>query len=361
VWEKPDLTYAGPCILHGDTIITNTTSYRESRGAFSLLDGSPITVADPVTGQSVPWRFYRAYGCNTAVASEHLLTFRSGAAGFYDLINHGGTGNFGGFKSGCTSNLIVADGVLNAPDYTRTCTCGYQNQTSLALVPMPENEIWTYNLHGRQSADSLEIERIGVNFGAPGDRLAADGTLWVNHPADEGLSPPLDLELEGDPEWFCDHSSRVSGEGLPWVAASGVAGVRKLTVRLRPERDTAEPAGGSDDGANGEGPHDAQKDQSPREDESEQSEPQQRLFTVRLVFREPDKDVQSGERIFDVGIQGRTVARGLDVAASTAGPLRGLTRTWEGIAVDETLEISLTPRQDAARPPVLCGVEIIGQ
>lgn len=44
-----------------------------------------------------------------------MLTFRSGAAGFYDLLNEGGTGNLGGFKSGCTSNLVVADGVLNVP------------------------------------------------------------------------------------------------------------------------------------------------------------------------------------------------------------------------------------------------------
>ena len=43
-----------------------------------------------------------------------MLTFRSGAAGYYDLLNDGGTGNFGGFKSGCTSNLVVANGVLNA-------------------------------------------------------------------------------------------------------------------------------------------------------------------------------------------------------------------------------------------------------
>ncbi|MEE8576109.1 MAG: PAS domain-containing protein, partial [candidate division Zixibacteria bacterium] len=76
---------------------------------------------------------------------EHLLTFRSAAAGFFDLANDGGTGNFGGFKSSCTSNLVVANGVLNAPDYTRTCVCRYQNQTSLAMVHMPEVETWTDN------------------------------------------------------------------------------------------------------------------------------------------------------------------------------------------------------------------------
>jgi outer membrane protein assembly factor BamB len=236
VWNEPALSYAGPCILHNDTLITNTTSYRESKGAFHLLDGSPITVADPVTGEELPWRFTRTYGCNTAVASEHLLTFRSGAAGFYDLTSHGGTGNLGGFKSSCTSNLIVADGVLNAPEYTRTCSCAYQNQTSLALVPMPENEYWTYGLFGQAGDGESQIRRIGINFGAPGDRLSDDGTWWVNYPPDEGMSPEVDLRLEGEPRWFRWHSSRVSGEGLAWVAASGGEGVRKVTVRLAPPR-----------------------------------------------------------------------------------------------------------------------------
>ena len=84
------------------------------------------------------WTWARTYGCNTPAASENLLTFRSGAAGYYDLCNDGGTGNLGGFRSGCTNNLIVAGGLLTAADYTRTCTCSYQNQASLALVPMPD-------------------------------------------------------------------------------------------------------------------------------------------------------------------------------------------------------------------------------
>jgi len=61
------------------------------------------------------------------------------------LKTDGGTGNFGGFKSGCTSNLIAANGVLNAPDYTRTCACSYQNQTSLSLIHMSELEYWTHS------------------------------------------------------------------------------------------------------------------------------------------------------------------------------------------------------------------------
>lgn len=236
LWSKPTLSYAGPCILHGRSLITNTTSYKESQGAFDLLDGSPIVVQDPVTGQELPWRFTRTYGCNTAVASEHLLTFRSGAAGFYDLTNHGGTGNLGGFKSGCTSNLIVADGVLNAPDYTRTCTCAYQNQTSLALVHMPDNETWSYGLFGRPGDSRVPVRRVGINLAAPGDRLDDNGTWWINYPPDEGTSPEVAVATEGTVRWFRRHSSHVSGDGLAWVAASGGEGLRQLTVRLEVPR-----------------------------------------------------------------------------------------------------------------------------
>jgi outer membrane protein assembly factor BamB len=380
VWENRELSYAGPCILHGDTIITNTTSYRESKGAYSLLDGSPITIADPVTGASVPWCFSRAYGCNTAVASEHLLTFRSGAAGFYDLASHGGTGNFGGFKSGCTSNLIVADGVLSAPDYTRTCTCGYQNQTSLAMVPMPENEIWLYNVHGRSPDQEPAIQRIGLNLGAPGDRLAADGTLWVNHPPDEGTSPRVDVRVQGDVQWFCDHSSRVSGPALPWVAASGAEGIHQLTVRLAPPAadphkirvPVRDPNDDAEEAATGEVSLDSSDLELTRDQLVIETVPAaasgtaesaaleaQRQVAVRLVFIEPDAAVQAGERVFDVALQGQTVVSGLDIAARAGAGRRSLVLAWDGIAVGDLLQVTLTPRSD--RPPVLSGVEIVPQ
>ena len=97
-------------------------------------------------------------------------TFRSAAAAYYDLLEDHGTGNLGGFRTGCTSNLIVANGVLNAPDYTRTCECSYQNQASLAMVHMPEVEVWTFSPHATHTAS---VRLAGVNFGAPGDRRDA--------------------------------------------------------------------------------------------------------------------------------------------------------------------------------------------
>jgi outer membrane protein assembly factor BamB len=358
LWKNDDLAYAGPCILHGRMVITNTTSYSENKGAFDLLDGSPVMIDDPVTGDPVPWRFTRTYGCNTAVASENLLTFRSGAAGFYDLANHGGTGNFGGFKSGCTANLIIADGVLNAPDYTRTCTCGYQNQTSLALVPMAENEYWTYSLLGKSVEGSATIRRLGVNLGAPGDRLSDDGTLWVNYPADSGASPQIGIDLDGDPNWFVNHSGRISGGSLPWVAASGVEGIRTLAVHLvsRPEGKTkvaAAPTEPSTDPVGG--GRRRSGDAGPGIESEEEAAP--RHFTVRLVFVEPDAHVKPQDRVFDVAVQGQQVVSGLDPTAEAGGPLRPVIRTCPDVAAGDTIQIELTARSQL--PPVLCGVEII--
>jgi len=168
VWTDLKISYGGPLIIHHDRLITNG-----SRG-YSL---------ELLTGKKTDWRWTRMYGCNTAIASENLLTFRSGAAGYYDLTNQSGTGNFGGFKSSCTSNLIVADGVLNAPDYTRTCICSYQNQSSLALVHMPGVETWTY------AGVFKPKSSIGLNFGAPGDRLVDSGTFWKDVPV-KGFKKP---------------------------------------------------------------------------------------------------------------------------------------------------------------------------
>ena len=195
---------------------------------------------DPLTGKKVAWSYSRTYGCNYPVASEHMLMFRSAAAGFFDLATDGGTGNFGGFKSSCTSNLIAADGVLSAPDYTRTCTCSYQNQTSLALVHMPELELWTNNdLTFRGGV----IRRVGLNFGAAGDRRATDGTLWLEHPSRAGTSPKLSVQVTGTPEYFQHAAARFAGPEHKWVAASGLKGAVDIALTLDSKGELALAAG----------------------------------------------------------------------------------------------------------------------
>ncbi len=332
LWEKPKLAYAGPCILHNDVLITNTTSYKVSQGAFRLRDGAPATIPHPITGEPVAWNFSRTYGCNTCVASEHLLTFRSGAAGFYDLASHSGTGNFGGFKSGCTSNLIAADGVLNAPDYTRTCSCAYQNQTSLALVHMPEVEIWTYNSYALEQDSQSRMRRLGLNFGAPGDHRSDDGVLWIEYPVVGGASPKVPVEVEGHLSWFRHHSLRVSGSGPAWVAASGVEGVEKVTVWLVPKE--------------------APASQVPRR-------PRPQLYTIRLHFLEPSAAVKPAERVFCVVLQGRKALERLDPVAEAGGPLRAIVKSFSAVPIADSLTLEFQPL--SVRGPVLCGIEFVAE
>ncbi len=313
VWDRK-IKYANPPILHGDEIFTD-------RAAHSLATGERRVRTDPLTGEDMLWSYSRTYGCNYNIASEHLLSFRSAAAGFYDLLADGGTGNLGGFKSGCTSNLIAAGGVLNAPDYTRTCQCSYQNQTSLALMHMPELEYWTTNdfvWNGKP------VDRIGINLNAPGDRVAPDGTLWLDFPSLGGKSPDIPIRSNtAKTRAIRRHSLTLSSNELEWVAASGFAGALKLDITL------SEPA---DEGS----------------------------YTVRLHFAELENK-KPGERIFNVRLQGREVLQHFDIAQEAGGVDTPVVKTFTEIPVEGVLTVECLPSSLTAptAPPLLCGIEVV--
>ncbi len=319
LWKDLGRKVAGPCMLHHDTIFTQGPAYR-------LLTGEPKLAEHPLSGEPLPWKFTRNYGCNTAIASEHLITFRSAAAGYCDLACDGGTGNLGGFKSGCTSNLIAAAGVLTAPEYTRTCTCRYQNQTSLALVHDPDAEMWTFNAI---AWDGKPVRRVGINFGAPGDRRTPDGTLWLDYPSVGGPSPDLPVRLDvPSPAYFRHHSSQVrvppKSGALSWVAASGLQGAGRVVVTL-----------------------------------ANDAPPETRKYTVRLHFAEPD-DIEPGQRVFHVRLQGQEALADFDVAAE-AGPGTALVKEFPGVEVADKLEISLVPAAEDRGKPLVCGLEIVAE
>ncbi|MBN2506033.1 MAG: PQQ-binding-like beta-propeller repeat protein [Verrucomicrobia bacterium] len=387
VWTN-DLKYSGPCILHHQLVITTPTSYKTSSGAFHLTNGTPHLLSNPLTGEAEPWRVYRTYGCNTPIASEYLLTFRSGAAGFYDLETHGGTGNFGGFKSGCSANLIAANGVLNAPDYTRTCSCAYQNQTSLALVHMPELELWTYNLYGAELTNRHRIKQVGLNFGAPGDRRADTGTLWLDHPSVGGVSARLDVALAGNgTNFFCRHASRMSGDGPPWVLASGVRNIESLSIatclcppppsakkkRTTKSDDEDEEDDDKDEDAGTDAASKAASKTSFRNNRGggptasasapaagSQAAFPPAVYTVRLYFAEPD-GVLRGQRVFAVELQGNPVLSGLDIVAEAGGTHRGLVKTFENVVVTNAVSLRFVRAAGSLHGPVLCGVELLDE
>jgi len=315
LWKDLERSHDGPCMLHRDTIIAQGPAYR-------LLTGEPKTRRNPLTGEPLPWQFTRNYGCNTATAAEHLILFRSAAAGYFDLSNDAGTGNFGGFKSGCTSNMIAAGGLLVAPEYTRTCTCNYQNQTSLAMIHDPDVETWTFNDF---TWGGEPIKRVGINFGAPGDRLDKNDTLWLDFPSRGGPSPDIPVAVEGEEvSYFRYHSSRVeadtgSGE-LNWVAACGLTGATGVMLTLA-----------------GDG--------------------QARKYTLRLHFAEVE-DVRPGDRLFSIALQDEELLEDFDVLEAAGGRNRAVVKEFRGVEVTDRLKISLVPVRSSA---ILSGIEVAAE
>ena len=174
-----------------DKVIIWKDQLLDQRGpgrAYHLLDGKPVVQTHPLTGQDIDWEFTKiGHHCNYAIANEFLMTFRADSAGFCDLAS-GETARLNGFRPGCRNSLIPANGVLNAPNYGHGCICAYSLFTSLALVHVPDADVWSYSAH---DVGSGPIQRLGINFGAPGDRRDADGTMWLDYPNVGGPSPKV--------------------------------------------------------------------------------------------------------------------------------------------------------------------------
>jgi len=83
-------------------------------------------------------------------------------------------------------------------------------------------------------------------------------------------------------------------------------------------------------------------------------------YTVRLHFAEPD-DVREGQRVFDVALQGKVVARGVDIFKEAGGRNRALVKAFKNISATRELTLELRPRagkMTAATVPVLSGIEV---
>jgi hypothetical protein len=306
----------GPVILHHQTIYA--TAAFSNGTALDLRTGEPKLCAHPLTGEPIPWRCPRAYGCNVPIGGEHLLTFRSATAAYCSLTAASGTVSLGGFRAGCSNTLIPAGGLLNAPNYAYGCLCNFQNDTSLALVPTPDADAW------RRTAlppITRAVRRLGLNFGAPGDRGDDDGTLWLA--CAEKLDGPVTVRVEAHAaSRFRWHASRVAGAGPRWVAASGIDGVRKVSIDLSPP-----------DG------------------------PPVR-YRLGLYFLEP-QPVAAGERVFDIALQGEIATRGIDIVAQAGAVRRAMLCRFEGIPVSGRLEIAFLPHADAKLPyAAVCGIEV---
>lgn len=305
VWEMEDAPYYDPHILLGDLII-------DRQGVtYDLATGKRHQRTSPITGELEEWSFKKG-GCNHLIACDSLVTWRCAV---YDLAGQTGTLPLKGMDSGCTPTLIPAGGLINISNFG---THHKRNRmTSLALVHVPENEIWTnFELTPAKSAAApATIKKAGFNFGAPGDRVAADGTFWLS----AGPKSQTVSILPKDVGTFETPIENVKS----FVGSTGIVGATDILVPLTTAGKTK-----------GKGP--------------------KMTVDVTLTFVEPE-NLSPGQRVFSVSIGGKDVVKDLDIAKEAGGARRPITRTVSGIEADGALAIRLTP---TVGQPVLSGVEV---
>ena len=271
---------------------------------------------NPMTGMKEPRVFPKTYGCDGGVDYGMFYTLRSGTAAFYDKTLESGTVFISGPRSGCTNSIIPSGGLLNVPYFYEGCTCSYPLPTALSMVAMPESyEQWSS--WGEDLVKPSSIERIGLNFGAPGDRKTRDGTLWLDYPSVGGPSPQIKVVTKpANPLFHYRHSNWIKGgKSWPWVAASAVQGLEELTLHdLKPGR-----------------------------------------YTVRLHFAEIG-NASPGDRVQTIFLQGQAVLTDFDIRSNAKPAMAGIVEASDGVIVDGTLTINF---QSIRGKSLISGIEII--
>ncbi len=215
------------------------------------------------------------------------------------------------------------------PEASAGCVCLFSIASTIVFEPREERMQWgVYSATGA----STPVQHMALNLGAPGDRRDAHGKLWLSYPRPSsraGIDLPLNLNQTFTPGGgffsFNADSFPVANTDTSWVFASGARGLRRSKIPLL--------------GA-------GQKPET---------------YTVRLYFMALEND-QPGQRIFDIKLQDKVVAKGFDLVAKTGGPQRALVAEYKNIPVTGDLVVDLippSPDTDPAHQPLLSGIEII--
>lgn len=321
LWSKAIGYRVRPLVI-GDTLHAEPWAY-------DLKTGEPRTRVHPVTGEVGPWQFSRTgHHCGCPSASPGCLFFRSYCLGFYDLVSDSGTTHFGAQRPGCWINFIPAGGLLLMPEASAGCMCPFPNMCTVVFRPAAESKGFTeYSAVG----DMTPVRRLAINLGAAGDHADAAGNLWLGYP--RPFQGRLVLDFKIDTNFypggkFIERNSTytpIAGTDDPWLFASAARGLRKCAIPLR----------GKADGT--------------------------ALYSVRLAFADPDNS-EPGRRVFDVKLQGRTVLKGLDIAAAAGGRDRALVKQFSHVAVDDRLLVELVAKSSRPSPeaaPIVDGVEAV--
>ena len=292
--------------------------------AFDLHTGAPKMRPHPLTGEPSEWRFSRpGHHCGVITATPNMMFFRSGFIGYYDLYNDSGTRHFAGQRLGCWINAIPGNGLLMIPEASAGCVCQFSITSTVVLEPKAENKSW-----GIFSAvgESTPVKRLGINFGAPGDRKDPAGQEWLGYPRPKTvgrLEYVLDLktELAANGKWFShnEQSQQFVGTAAPWLFTSGAEGLTHVEFPLL-------------------GPDDAP-----------------RSYQIKLYFTQTHADDLAN---MSVKLQGTSYpVQSEPIATATDSGLPALAMTFPAVRVERNLVIDL--QYAANRPsPKLAAAEL---
>lgn len=319
LWSRPVGCRIRPLIV-GDTL------YAEP-WAFDLQTGEQKMRTHPLTGRQTVWEMERpGHHCGCISGSPNALFFRSYYYGYYDLVADQGTEHFGGIRPGCWINMIPANGLLVVPEASSGCVCMVAIHCTTVLKPSTRHKAW--GLYASRG-EMMPIKNLSLNLGAPGDRKDSGGKLWLSYPRPGGRMR-LNLDLAATILQGCGYYSEpaeryeVAGSKDGWLYASGCVGLAKCSVPLAGE---------------GDGPAE---------------------YTVRLGFAAPEGD-RPGQRVFDIKLQGKPVAQGVDVVKEAGGSKRVVVKEFKGVRVDRDLQLELVPRAqnvDKTTAPLINTLEV---
>jgi outer membrane protein assembly factor BamB len=331
IWSRP-LNYLRRPLIVGDKVII------EPR-ACELRTGKLVTREHPITGEDVTWEFLRpGHCCSVTSASASTLFYRSYWAAIYDFANDKGLSLFGAIRPGCWLNMIAANGLMLMPEASAGCTCSFPVRCSVALVNKPKKvaDNWTVLItHGA----TTPVKHLAVNFGAPGDMKADDGTMWFGYPRPKTVSNigygsyeiKLDLKaktIDGMGPFCSDYRGvRIRGTDKPWLFTSGYRGLIRCELPLIDDSAGQKPAS----------------------------------YTVRAGFKPLAKD-KPGRRVFDVKLQGTVVLSKFDLSKAARKSNKAVVRQFKGIEVKNSLILELVPESTdprANQAPVINFIEVV--
>jgi len=299
--------------------------------AFDLHSGEPRMRTNPITGLADRWQFSRVgHHCGLPIGSPNALFFRSYNLAYYDLAGDYGSLHFGAQRPGCWINFLPAAGLLMMPEASAGCMCAFPNMCTVVFKPVEKLKGWAmYSTPG----GTLPVKRLGVNFGAAGDRKDAAGNLWLSYPRPFTgrlvLPLSIDASFHSGGHFVTENTvyADYGGTDDSWLFASAAQGLRKCEIPLLELGDGTA------------------------------------AYRVRLALADPKHD-QPGRRVFDIKLQDKLVRENVDIVKAAGGGRRAIWIEFDAIEVDDKLAIELLPKgpsEGVDQLPILQGVEIIRQ